>query len=315
MVEDVTSQIGDLMAKAKTFGNSDNIRCGKYEFLIKRIFADKMESGRFAIAEFKTLKSEPNPQVVPTGVTVGTQFDDGMKPNAVGSDCALKINFDGNGAKSAPGNLRAFVLGLFGKTEGEVTEGEANETWKDISRSKDLKQGELIGVANGQPVYAKEAKAANPCAGWIIRCIAKMKEKKKTRDVKDLDPSKREYVTVFTWECVAAPGTGLNSKDEVMKRRAELLAASTDDDDDDEVQTPAQAAMAASQQQQQAVPTPTPPSPMPAQAAPFAPAAPWELHSDPKYQGPGPENRWFWSNPSKGGDNSLKSEAQFRAGQ
>ena len=101
---DIDAELGDLIAKGKSFGSSDNIRVGRFTFLIKRVFAEKMDSGRFAFAICKVLESAPNPQMMPPGVTEA-QFDLGKNPNLVGSDCAMKVNFDGNGAKSAAGNV------------------------------------------------------------------------------------------------------------------------------------------------------------------------------------------------------------------
>lgn len=306
---DINSELGDLIAKSKTFGSSDNIRCGKYRGLIKRIFAEKVETGRFAFCEMKVVSSSPNPQIVPTGAIVGTQFDDGLKPNLVGSDFAMKVNFDGPGAKSAPANVRKFILGLFGLKEGEVSEKDVNETWTDFARTKDLHVGDIEKLdANNQPVYAKVAKQANPGCGMLVDITASMKEKKKTRDVKDLPPEKREYVTILKWECVARPGTGENAPEPVAKRRAEIDLPA--DDEVDTVSTAGTPPAVGSLLTQPTSVAPPPPTVTPAPPAPpvqaFVPQAPWKIHPT----APG----WYFSDPTIGGDNAVKSEADLRAG-
>lgn len=313
---DITSDLGDLIANAKTFGSSDNIRCGKYRGLIRRIFAEKVETGRFAFVEMKVLSAQPNPQIVPTGAIVGTQFDDGMKPNLVGSDFAMKVNFDGPGAKSAPGNVRGFILGLFGLKEGEVSPAEVNSTWADFSRTKDLHVGDAIGIENNVVIKADKAKLANPGCGMLVDITASMKEKKKTREIKELAPEKREYVTILKWECVARPGTGENAPDLVAKRRLEIDLPA-DDDDADVVSTPAAPpAVGSILAQQPATPTPAaapaPPAPVapapPVPVAEFVPTAPWRKHPD-QAVGPTPETRWYWD-----GGAGVKNEADLRAG-
>ncbi len=245
-MSDVSSELSELIASAKTFGNSDNIRVGRYKFAIKRVFAEKVESGRFAFAELRVLESQPNPQIMPAGVNPA-KFDDGTRPNLVGSDCAMKVNFDGPGGKSAPGNVKSFVLGLFGMSQGDTSEADVNSTWKDLTRLHDNKNND------GTPA---EAKKANPACGMVISCTASMKEKKKT---KLLPADQKEFVTILNWECTAKPGVGENSKDLVAARRAEVETASVSDDEVDD--TPS-------------VPATAPATTVPATAAPAIPAAP-----------------------------------------
>jgi hypothetical protein len=76
-----------------------------------------------------------------------------------------------------------------------------------------------------------------------------------------------------------------------------------------------EAAMAPSEQ---AVGAPVAPPPAPSAPPPpsseFAPVVPWVKHPT-AAPGTTPESRFFWSNPTLGGDNTVKSEAQLRAGQ
>lgn len=294
MGQDISSEISSQIANSTAFGNSDNIRCGRYDFLIKRTFAEKFDSGRYAIGEFKVLKSAPNPQILPPGVTTA-QFDVGDKPNLVGSTCAMKVNFDGNGAKSAPGNVKAYVLGLFGLNQNDATPEDIDRTWKDLARLKDNfnNDGTPSVDKNNQPV----AKRGNPSCGMVITCIASMKEKKKT---KLLPPEQKEYVTVLAWEC-AAPG--VNAMEAVAARRAELEASAHDDEEEVVAPAPMAAAPAPS--------LPAPPLPVAPPAIPkasFVPPAPWVKHPDAAW-GNTPETQWFWD-----GKTGVMNLAQLQAG-
>jgi len=292
---DISGELSELISKSEAFTTSDNIRVGRYKFLVKRIFAEKVNSGRFAFAEFKVLESNPNPQVLPPGVPAN-KFDSGANPNLVGSSCAMKVNFDGPGAKSAPGNVKAFVLGLFGKNQSETNQEEVDGTWRDLARQKDLKVGDAVGInpTTNQPILADKAKRANPGCGMVIYCTASMKEKQKT---KLLPPEQKEFITFIQWECAGKPGTGENAAELVAKRRSEIENAAVEDDD-----TPVVAAVSA------------PPAP-PAPTAPtvFSPAAPWVAHPS-MPPGATPETRWYWSNPKLGGNNAVKNEIQLRNG-
>lgn len=323
MGQDVSAELAGVISGSKVFDSSDNIRHSKLRLLIRRIFAELIENDKgtqkMAFWEFTVLKSEPNPQVEGDHVdypnTAGPLIDDGTKPNPVGSRCALKVNFDGPGARAAGGNIKAAILALFGKRDGEIPDEEVNATWIDLSRQKDLQVGdfERMDPKTNQPILAKKAKKANPACGMIIDVSTVAKRKKKANE-------KGAYVTKLIWSCVALPNTGENSEELVKARAAEIMLTM---DDDDAEETPASAPGA------QGVPTapagtvpgpatavtpllpmPTPPLPMP--PTPFAPTAPWILHPDPKFQGATPDTRWYWSNPQLGGDNALKTEAQLR---
>jgi hypothetical protein len=273
-MSDVNLDLAGLISSAKVFGGSDNIRHGTYKFLIERIFAQKMDSGRFAIAEFKVLESAPNPQ------TVGS--DDGLKPNAVGSRCALKVNFDGPGAKSAPGNVKAFILGLFGKNEEDISEADVNTTWVDLSRNRD----EMV---NGK------LKKGNPARGMVIGCTTFSKEKRKT---KLLPGDQKEYITGLKWICVSPPGSGENAPEKVSARTADL-----DHGTAGAVAAPVAAAPVV------APPMPPMPPAPPVPGAEWAPPAPWRVHPSVP-AGNTPDTRWYWD-----GGTGVKTEAQLRAGQ
>jgi hypothetical protein len=224
--------------------------------------------------------------------------DDGTKPNAVGSGCALKVNFDGPGGRSAGSNIKSAILALFNLNDGQIPDEQVNSTWVDLSRRKACKKGEIVGfdATTQKPILAESDKAANPACGMIINCTTMTKRKKTAND-------KGAFITKLIWSCAAPIGTGENAPELVQKRRAEIESTQADDDDDvAAVAAPTAAAVAPTP------PSPTPPAPpAPPMAAVFAPSKPWMPHPT----APG----FFWSNPALGGDNAVKSEAQLRAGQ
>jgi hypothetical protein len=321
MAEDVSAEVAGNISGSKVFGGSENIRHGKYKMLIRRIFAQKVEidegEHKMAFWELTPLESKPNPQIEGDHVdypgNAGPLKDDGMHPNPVGSNCALKVDFDGPGARSAGSNIKSAILGLFGKRDGEIPDSEINKTWIDLARVRPLKVGDAIGIdsTTNQPIFSKVEKAANPACGMIIYCETLPKRKKKPND-------KGAYVTKLLWSCGGSPaGVGENAPDLVAKRRAEIEAATPADDEEETSSPPAPyAAPAAPAAPAVAVAPPPPPAPPapPAPTAEFTPVKPWEWHpSQPK--GPTPETQWLWSNPAHGGNNAIKSVAQLRTGQ
>lgn len=341
MGQDISGDVSDLIAKAKVFGASDNIRHGTYVFVIRRIFAELVETdlgnNRMGFWELSPIESKPNPQTEGDHVdypgVAGPLKDDGNNPNPVGSNCALKVNFDGPGGRSAGSNLKSAILALFGKRDGEISDAEIAKTWIDLSRQRDLRVGDAIGIdaATNQPIYATAAKRANPACGMLIACTTMVKKKRTPND-------KGAYITKLVWSCVSPPGVGQNAPELVAKRRAEIEASFVDDEEETpsasrapstpaqmpisvpSVSVPSNGTVPAGFSVASAPPTLTsvPPSPPPAPPPPvtniFAPPPPWEpLPGLPA--GPTPETRWFWSNPSHGGSNLVKNEAQLRNGQ
>ena len=389
---DISVDVSGLISDAKVVGASENIRHGRGRMLIKRIHARLVENDkgthRMAFWEMTPIRSEPNPQVEGDHVdypgTSGPLIDDGTKPNPPGSNCALKVNFDGPGGRAAGSNIKEAILALFGKRDGQMSKEEVNETWIDLSRQRPLRAGEIerLDPATGQPIYAKKDKLDNPACGMVIDYFTMPKKKSKPND-------KGAYITKIIWQCVDPPGQGENSFDKVAARRAEIMRQMESEEEEEtattppppngfngapthagfngqpqvpqgfvpppgypqmppqgftpqvppgypqQPQMPAQGfappqgypqmppGFAPPQQPQMpqgfqpppvAAPPAAPVAPQapPTVATPFAPQKPWEAM--PGNQGPTPDTRWFWSNPAFGGDNSVKNEAQLRAG-
>jgi hypothetical protein len=340
MGQDVSLEIAGEISGAKVFGSSDNIRHGRYRFLIKKIFAELVETdagkNKFAFWEFRVLKAEPNPQTEGDRDSTGKLIDDGNKPNAVGTDCAMKVNFDGPGGRSAGSNIKRGILALFNKNDGEIDDSEINKTWIDLARRKGVKSGDMIGfdATNNKPLYATEDKVGNPACGMIIDCYTMAKRKKKAND-------KGTHITKLIFTCAFPIGQGENAPNLVAQRRAEIEATMADDDDEDTTTAPASGAsstIAGAPTVPQpatapgynlpstvtapvvapvvaaAPPPPAPPAP-PVPPAAFVPQAPWVPHPS-QPMGATPDTRWYWSNPAlPGGNNNVKNESQLRSGQ
>lgn len=326
--DDISAELAGAIADAEVFGSSDNIRHGIYKFIIRKIHADLVEVNKgkhkFVFWELEPYESLPNPQVEgdrvdyvsPSQPGTGPLKDDGTKPNAVGSQCALKVDFDGNGARSAPANAQAPILALFNKEKGQMSKEELADTWKDISRKQAVRKGEPIGFNSEtkQVVLADKDKQAQPARGMVIGCRTSVKKKKEPNE-------NGAYVTRLNWFCIAPIGQGDNSWDKIKERRAKIEAQGVDADDDDEdkpsssstgPQMPVGAGMAPpSGMQVPAAPPapPAPPSPPAPPAAPWAPPQGWTAYTDPKFFGATPETRWYHNN------GTVKNEAQLRAGQ
>lgn len=333
MSQDVSGDVADLIGDAKTFGSSENIRHGTYKFLIKRIYAQLVENDKgqhkMAFWELTPLESKPNPQfegdrvdyVSPTQPGTGPLRDDGTKPNPVGSSCALKVDFDGAGGRSAGSNIKDAILALFNKRPGEITNEEVKSTWRDLSRERDLQVGDAIGIGpDNKPILATKAKLAQPACGMVINCTTMTKKKKTPNE-------KGAYITKLIWSCAAPIGTGENSPELVAKRRAEILAEMPDEEEEDTstATPPRTGPINAPQNGHMMAPTapsapqppapPSPPSPpAPTPPAAFTPVLPWKpLPNHPV--GPTPDQRWYWSDPAAGGTNAVKNEAQLISGQ
>lgn len=325
-MEDVSAEVAGLISSAKVFGASENIRHGKYKFIIRRMHAQKIETDqglhRFAFVEVSPYESEPNPVTEgdrvdyagPTSPGTGPLKDDGTKPNPIGSYCALKVDFDGPGGRSAGSNIKDCILALFGKKDGQIPDSQVNETWIDLARIKDVKKGEPCGFdpKTNTVIVATKDLIANPACGMVIACRTMPKKKKKAND-------RGMYITKLIWECISPVGQGENAPELVAKRRAEIEPTL---DEESEEETPSAPSAPASNPyaaapQAPSAPAVTPAAPQPpAPPAPsttvappaFVPMPPWEAHPNPAYPG------FYWSNPAKGGNNTVKSEADLRAG-
>lgn len=323
MGNDIRGNQAAAIASAKVFETSDNIRCGKYKMLLKRIIdgmiTTKDGDRPGVIIEMTPLVSEPLPQtegnmllggaVVPWGTAGATLMDDGNTPCAVGATVALKIFFDGPGARSAPGNVRQFVLGLFNKHEGEIANNDIAKTWCEFTLDRPVKKGETLpNSPPGMTFVAERDLIVNPICGMVIDCVCTTRKKSKTNE-------KGSHISKPTFSNRSMPGTGENTADMIVKRRGEIEAMMADDDDAvADAPTPAPGANGTNGAVA-AAPTPpvaaaAPPAPP---SAPWAPPAPWHKPANhPQYVvNADPTKDWWWNGGS--GADAVKSTAQLRA--
>lgn len=98
--------LAEQIAKAKANKSGNFIRDGGYLFEVLKLEADKKFKGNTFIAELKVLESrKTNPNV---------------DPNPVGTTCAYITNLDDKYGLGM-GNMKAFVMALYGVPEEEVT--------------------------------------------------------------------------------------------------------------------------------------------------------------------------------------------------
>lgn len=162
----------------------EGFRLGDYLLLIKSTILKTTKRGRCVLLRFHILESRP---------IEGAE----QEPNAMGTNCSVVINFEGEKARSATFRLKLFVCGLFGVPLGSLSEAAFNETATELLREKDGGAGVL---------------EANPARGMLVRlCVCP-------------DP---RYGIKFVWGCVAPPGEDQNTLLEARKR-IQALALSGD---------------------------------------------------------------------------------------
>jgi hypothetical protein len=338
MAQDISAELAVTISEATGGGGKPFIRHTKYsEFLLtrchsKRVKMEDTKWHRFSFMEFKVLKAVPHEKgAIPTSLQ---SRDDGTNPNPVGSMCSHSIDFDGNGAAMAGQNVKEFIAGLFGVDVDQLSKEDGFQTWVDLCRKMDVKAGgvDYVDPNTQQPVLAKKDKVANMGCGFIIALSTSAKELKETRKVKDLTPEQRKYFTQKNWQCLARPGTGINSPEDVAKRRAQVLLdvpmGDEEEESDDSLADAGAAAAAANGVVGSNGSVPTPPSTAPTPPALTAstptPPIPVDPNWPPKapWEGPSASQPWLtkdgktfvWSNPNNGGNNSVMTEAEYRAG-
>lgn len=154
---DIFEEIGASSANQK----GDNIKDGKGVFLVRENIYAKLNDGPTFIARVRVLKVEPK---VGTGVLApfepGKPHQEVMPfqqapPNAIGEDLGWVQKPKKH--KSAKGNIKSYVLALFGKREQDVSKAEFADT---VTKLCDL------DPTTGQPLSAGQCR--NPAAGFLI---------------------------------------------------------------------------------------------------------------------------------------------------
>lgn len=189
------SALSDLFKKiadANVGGGGNYIKHGSYLLEIKRAFIEKKRAGMMYITEFIVRESTP--------------IDDSEKPNAVGSDCSFAANLeqkDGVGL----GNVKGFILGLYGLSEKTMSDEEKAELPMVIETlTNDDPKAEMTKKDGSKGLIPVQ-----PARGMLVRCST---YKKQTKD-------KSKTLTLPNWEAVS------QTAEEIKARRAALDTAAT----------------------------------------------------------------------------------------
>ena len=134
------------VAKSQATKGGNFIKDGQYLFEIQSVINEQKTDGECFIVEFKVLESA---QTMPDVV-----------PNAVCSSCSVVWNLDKH--KSSPGNVKGFILGLFGSDESDTPENEILETAQELVGSKQPARGMLIKDETFRGTIRSGANAGNP---------------------------------------------------------------------------------------------------------------------------------------------------------
>ena len=115
--------IVDQTVDSKASITGTYIQAGRYIFEIQKVFGEKKRKGDCFIAELLVVDA--------------VKTDPMRDPNPVGSTCSFVLNFTTQ-PDTAPANLKAFFLALFGENE------------KDVTR-EDLFKGITAAMSTAQP--------------------------------------------------------------------------------------------------------------------------------------------------------------------
>jgi hypothetical protein len=100
------SMLGKLVQEARATGGGENITAGDYLWAVERLVEIDGYEGRSFIAELLVLEAEA--------------IDEKVKPNKVGSSVSCVWNVTKQ-KEMALGNIKSFLMGLFGVPEDEIT--------------------------------------------------------------------------------------------------------------------------------------------------------------------------------------------------
>lgn len=132
------------MEEAPVSNKSDNIRDGKYLFLIKKLLLDELQEGPTFVAELEVVQAESKGDLNPTTKQPVT-------PNGVGTTVGYVQKL--NKFLSAGGNTKKFLLAMMGMTEqeGKENDPEASKTaGEPVSKLRGLMDD--LFSANGEKV-------------------------------------------------------------------------------------------------------------------------------------------------------------------
>lgn len=123
----------EKFSKAQATVDSNYLRPGRYLVRIDRCMEKDGRKGTNFICEFTIAHVFRDKNEI-TVAPAGGEVDQG--PNKVGEQCGYIIAFHGNGADTAPGNLKRFVLNLLEMDESEVDQNNP-EKMADLKAAYD----------------------------------------------------------------------------------------------------------------------------------------------------------------------------------
>lgn len=149
-MRDIFRKIG----KAKASAGGNFIKDGDYLFAVRNVIVKDSDagSGIFFIVELDVLESKDDPNAVDNGVAV--------KANPVGSQASFVTELTAN--KSGAGNAKAFILGLLGYAEDEVTDEEVAQTLEDFTGKGQPARGMLVRDTTFRKKIKTGANAGKP---------------------------------------------------------------------------------------------------------------------------------------------------------
>mgnify|MGYP001590684624 CR=1 FL=1 len=172
------------LKEAKATAGGNNITDGSYIFEVAELILDAKRKGTMFIPRLLVVESEK--------ILVD------VEPNQVGSTCSNALNLDTN--VSAPGNAKAFFMGLLNMTESEADEvvekrkvdGEEVEfkRWMvkmdEYTRPSQLARGMLVGDETYRKTIQTGPNAGKPFTAhnwvYIAQTSAEVAARRKAQD-------------------------------------------------------------------------------------------------------------------------------------
>lgn len=134
---DIFDEVGSAQASA----GGNYIKPGRGRLAVLKIGVENKRRGPCLIAEFKVVTS--------------TQTDPARPPNPVGTTCSQVIPLKDPNLPSGPGNAKALVLALAGKTEAEMPADQYAKLMRQVCGAENPARGRLIDYETRDAVSRK----------------------------------------------------------------------------------------------------------------------------------------------------------------
>ena len=155
----ITSKLMDLISNAKANAKSDNFRDGTGVAMVEELVSFEGNDGPTFVARFEIVSSAPKGDLDETGKPV--------TPNAPGSQVGWVQKLAK--FKSSAGNVKAMVLALIGKTEGEIDAepGLFANMFAGLLAPEQMARGMLVNYST-----YRQATRSGPNAGKVNTYVA-----------------------------------------------------------------------------------------------------------------------------------------------